>query len=797
MANPFSLRKEILSSTPFDKDVPVHNPFGFYEWSASWIWPAETSVHSPCTFTASLDFELEKNQNLRFHISADQRYELYLDTTYLCRGPELSYLDRWMFDTYTLSLPSGSHRFSVRIWNAGLEAGIAQCTYRPAFLFAAEGEFSEILNTGTAPWKLDIQKAYKFVRRDEIFYAPPRLETETSLLDTSWLHGPLSTLPQKSEKMKASIPGNADTPPAWILVPGLLPSQRETHVAWGKVRYAGLRNGKYQLISEKTDLRNLASTFQDFLEKEEPLTIEPHAHLCFLVDLERYSCAFPTLRIKGGKGAQLSLLWAEACYTGEINKEKYSFGHKGNRNEIEGKFFSGAGDIWKLDGREHSLDTAWWHAGRYILFEIQTAADPVTLLSASLLETSYPLAVPTSFQTSDSKLYTLVPLLHKSLQACSHETYMDCPYYERLQYVGDTRLESLVTMATDRDALLPKKAVLLFHWSRGPEGLTTSRFPSRLRQTIPPFSLWWINMLHDYAYWRRDSETVRECLSGAREIADTWLRQKEQDGLIRPLPGWNFSDWAENWDCGVAQGWDGGRSTLLSWQLILALDALEDLESHFGHRPIADLWSQEKKSLFQALGQSWDSAEGMYALDLQHKHFSEHPQTLAVLSGLLAPERIATIMDSLANPTKKIQTTIYYSHYYLEAAVIAKRMDLFFGRLKLWESLFPLGFVTTPEQPEPSRSDCHGWGAHPLFHFYASVLGIRPSEPGFRGITIHPQLGPLQFAKGILPHPDGDIAVEFHKENSKVRGKITLPTSVDAKFIANGEEISFKDSLVL
>ena len=28
---------------------------------------------------------------------------------------------------------------------------------------------------------------------------------------------------------------------------------------------------------------------------------------------------------------------------------------------------------------------------------------------------------------------------------CAHETYMDCPYYEQLQYGGDTRLEILAT----------------------------------------------------------------------------------------------------------------------------------------------------------------------------------------------------------------------------------------------------------------------------------------------------------------------------------------------------------------
>ena len=79
------------------------------------------------------------------------------------------------------------------------------------------------------------------------------------------------------------------------------------------------------------------------------------------------------------------------------------------------------------------------------------------------------------------------------------------------------------------------------------------------------------------------------------------------------------------------------------------------------------------------------------------------------------------------------------------------------------------------EQPEPSRSDCHGWGAHPLYHFFATVLGIRPAAPGFAEVEIRPLPGELAELAGELVHPRGLIAVELHFAQGRVHGSVSLP----------------------
>jgi hypothetical protein len=101
----------------------------------------------------------------------------------------------------------------------------------------------------------------------------------------------------------------------------------------------------------------------------------------------------------------------------------------------------------------------------------------------------------------------------RTARLCAHETYMDCPYYEQLQYVGDTRIQALVSLYNSGDARLMRNAIDQIDDSRISSGATMSRYPTRLPQFIPSFSLWWIGMLHDYWWYVDDPAFVRRMLA--------------------------------------------------------------------------------------------------------------------------------------------------------------------------------------------------------------------------------------------------------------------------------------------
>ena len=119
-------------------------------------------------------------------------------------------------------------------------------------------------------------------------------------------------------------------------------------------------------------------------------------------------------------------------------------------------------------------------------------------------------------------------------------------------------------------------------------------------------------------------------------------------------------------------------------------------------------------------------------------------------------------------------------------------MDALFARLEPWHKMLAMGLKTTPETVPLTRSDCHAWSAHPLFHFYTTVLGIRPASMGFATVEITPQLGQHDHASGKMVHPRGFIEVDFRQANGKMSGCITLPEGVTGTANINGKLIPLK-----
>jgi len=116
--------------------------------------------------------------------------------------------------------------------------------------------------------------------------------------------------------------------------------------------------------------------------------------------------------------------------------------------------------------------------------------------------------------------------------------------------------------------------------------------------------------------------------------------------------------------------------------------------------------------------------------------------------------------------------------------------DRYVSQLGPWRAMLAKGLTTFAERPDPTRSDCHAWSASPTYELLATVCGIEPGSPGFKTVRIEPHLGPLQHVSGVVPHPAGEIRVDFRRDGDGIVGSVTLPDGVTGELIRAGQAMS-------
>jgi hypothetical protein len=284
-------------------------------------------------------------------------------------------------------------------------------------------------------------------------------------------------------------------------------------------------------------------------------------------------------------------------------------------------------------------------------------------------------------------------------------------------------------------------------------------------------------MVHDHAFWRADAPFVRAQLPTVRSVLEAWWGWRNADGLIEAPAGWNFVDWVPAWKGqGMPVGADDGVSGILNWHYAWTLRVAAELEEGFGEAVLAGLYRRRAAALAEALAPGWDEARGRWLDAPGQAEVSEHGQILPLLSGLCDPERAARAARSLAEDADLARTTLYFTHYLFEAYRQIGRGDRIAARLGLWHGLESAGMTTTPEMPEPTRSDCHPWGAHPLFHLAATVAGIRPAAFGFARAAVCPVPGfGLERLVASIPHPLGRVALDLKRRGGCWRGQLDVP----------------------
>ncbi|WP_420149844.1 family 78 glycoside hydrolase catalytic domain [Spirosoma sp.] len=769
--------------------TPASNWTNYY-WPARWILHPTAPARQYGIYHFRKAIELsQKPARFVVHVSADNRYRLFVNGKSVALGPARSDLQNWNYETLDLApyLQPGRNVLAAQVWYMGEGAPFAQMSYQLGFLLQGDGEVEKIANTD-ATWKIFQNPAYTPIKNDI-----PKLRTyivagdgdrvdaaqypwgweQLTFDDKAWVNAKPLNFPTK--------PRGLGTDGNWGLVPRTIPMMEENTVRLAAVRRS--ENGKMD---------------NAFLQGKSPVTIPANTKAVFMLDQGHLTNAYPELTVSRGKGAVVTLSYAEALIDAK--------GQKGNRNEVEGRTMRGFDDQLVADGNaKRTFRPLWFRTYRYLQLTVETKGEPLVLDDLVGQFTGYPFEQKAQFATSDTTLKSLWNVGWRTARLCAGETYYDCPYYEQLQYTGDTRIQALISLYVTGDDRLMRKAIMDYDHSRFNDGLTQSRYPSADFQVIPTFSLFWVCMIHDYWMHRQDDAFVKSMLPGILSVLNWHEQRIAKTGLNGPMEWWNFVDWSK-WknakdeiSGGVPAGARKGGSSILSLQQAYTYTRAGDLLAHYGRNEEAEHYRELARRLNKAVfSQCWDARRGLFADTPDKNSFSQHANILAVLANAVPTDQQAgllqkTIADRNGDPDSLTQATFYFKFYLFEALKKTGLGDQFIGQLKPWRDMLAMGLTTFAENPEPTRSDCHAWSASPLYEFLSITCGIRPGEPGFRAVRIEPFLGDLTTVDGKMPHPLGEIAVQFQKTpTGGLTGNVTLPPNLTGTLRWKGKTLPLK-----
>ncbi len=750
------------------------------QWSASWITCPDVPQRDYGVYHFRKNFQIENiPANFIIHISGDNRYRLFINGKAVCSGPARGDLYNWYFETIDIAkyIQKGNNTIAAIVWNMGIHAPVAQISNQTSFVVQGDTDAEKIVNTNDG-WKVLQNLSYNPCSTDNAsrlrtyMVIGPGDEVDAAKYPWGWEQNNYADTLKwlKPKKIANPVPVGYGSDNLWTLTPRNIPLMQE----------------KFQRIPVVRRTTGIKVS-NDFLLGQS-LQVPAHSNVSLLFDQTYNTVAYPEMVVSGGKGSSVKLTYAEALYDKNMVK--------GNRNEIEGKELIGNYDIFKPDGgQQRVFRPLWLRTYRYIKLEIITDNEPLVINDLYGSATGYPFEVKASFKSNDASLQQIWDIGWRTAQLCAGETYYDCPYYEQLQYEGDTRIQSLISLYVTGDDRLMRKAILDFYHSRVPEGLTQGRYPSSRLQVIPPFSLYWVSMLYDYMMHRKDKDFLKNFLVPVTGVLDWYEKHIDKNKkMLGPMKWWNFVDWNDAFPGGTPDGADKGNSSIITLQYALTLKQAAIIFENFGKLNEAKHYRQLADELIQGTYQQcFDQKKFAMANTPLKNSFSQHAGIMAILTGALPTESRKKLMQNILNDTSLSQATFYYRFYLNRALKMVGMADNYYAELKPWRGMIANGLTTFAENPDPTRSDCHAWSSSPNYDFFATICGIVPSKPGFAAVRIEPAMGELQQVTASMPHPDGMISVSLQRKGTNgIEANITLPNNLIGEFIWKGKTLKLK-----
>lgn len=765
------------------------------KYDTNWIWTPDWNKEDDLTPTFvyfrkefTLSHIPERGQ---IEISADSRYKLYVNGSFLQKGPSKGDEETWYFDEANLLplLEVGKNVIAVEVLrypqevdkrNHSIHRGQIPGLYINGSIHEKE---NEIDLSGKSGWKSFKTEHIKIVG-EKVRPAPLHISEEAKgssklhgwklagYKDSQWMDGKPYTFLQVDNNVS---PGNLKLRD--------IPYQKYVDRSFDKV--VCLRE-----TSRQEELEEIKDKWEDLLKGKE-LVIPANTKETVEISAGELMTGYLLLDMVKGKDTKITLHCAE-CYGYENNDEK-SFVKvlKGDRTDyIDGRLY-GFEDQYLVEGSgtdsiPESYEPFWFRTFRFIGVTIETGKEPLILKGFSYRETGYPLEVRTHVATSDESLSPIWDISERTLKRCMHETYMDCPFYEQLQYAMDSRSQILYTYATSADDRLARRCMDDFKRSVRSDGFINSCAPTCRTNVIPGFNIYYIMMVYDHMMYFGDKDLVTMHFPTIDGILNNFENHINEEGLAQGLGGlimrdkyWSFIDWVNDWYAGTPPAILKGAITMESLLYIMGLDHGAKLAKYLGRDCVAREYQKRADKVRESIRKSCIGKNGLLQDGPGIEEYSVHCQVYGILANVLTSKEGKDALIKTVGNKDYPQCSVAASYYLFRAL---EKVDLYEKTEQLWDvwrEMVDNNLTTCVENDTDARSDCHAWGSLALYELPAIVLGVSPYAPGFEEIKIKPKPGYLTYAKGEVITPKGMIKVSWEKEEGgKLKVSYEVPEGI-------------------
>lgn len=485
------------------------------------------------------------------------------------------------------------------------------------------------------------------------------------------------------------------------------------------------------------------------------------SHCDAWIELDAGFCltAFPLIEFTDGAGSRVEMLYAE-CYGSDENGVFV----KNDRTDYKtsGQHLEGVTDVYIAGGGHHCYQPFYYKAFRYMRIRVQTEDAPLKIRVTGLLRTGYPLEITSDFTHMTAQDREIREISLRTLQNCMYDTYMDCPHYERMQYVMDAFLQMQFSTAISCDDRLIRKAITDIGDAQRPDGLIPCCVPSSLQQIIPGFSLFFIYMLKHHYFFFGKTDLLQKYFPTVERILWFFEQHLNEQMLLCGTGYWQFTDWVAEWEKGVPIRSEQEPNGIQAMMFAYALKEAAVIAEALGYVDVArrhmTLFDKLKASIHTRL---YDGESGLYRDTPAREDKSQHAQIWAVLAGIAEGDCAKQVMMRCMTEPHIAKVSFCMEFYLFRALEMVGKYAASQARWQVWKDLMQQHVTTWPEDPVTCRSECHAWSAVPLYEYTHCGLGVTPAAPGFEQIRISPKMLWLQNFGGHVQTPAGNIDVEW------------------------------------